>query len=86
MAKYIVNIEVENAAEADYITLEDAMSKMYFKTENHTSAVVPYYGGSRRFSRFADIGLQEVSGLVKKAAVLLGKKYSFFIIRQRSLR
>jgi hypothetical protein len=86
MAKYIVNIEVENAAEADYTILTTELSKMFFKTESHTSAFVPYYNGSLRFSRLADIGLQEVSSLVKKAAIQLEKKYSFFIIRQRSLR
>jgi hypothetical protein len=83
MAKFIINIELQNANEADYTRLTREFEKASFKREKYASRSEAYVSEKNVFSKITSITLQEINSVVSKAAAKTGKKYSFFIIKDK---
>jgi len=83
MAKFIINIELQNASEADYIKLSREFEKASFKKERNACKSEAYLSEKNVFSKICNITLQEINSIVSEAAVKTGKKYSFFIIKDK---
>jgi hypothetical protein len=83
MAKFITNIQLQNADEKDYDTLHKELEKEFFKSERHAAKSQAYITESEAFSREGNITLQDVINAVVKGVSKIGKKYSFFIIRDK---
>jgi len=75
MARFITTIQLHNAAETDYETLNFELEKQSFRGTKTS--------GKREYNREGNVTLQEVTNAVLKAAEKTGKKYSFTIIRNK---
>jgi hypothetical protein len=85
MAKYITNIQLQDADDKDYDTLQQELKKEYFKDEKHAAKSEAYIAGKAAFSREGNISLEYVSRAVLKAASKTGKKYSFFVMKNKHM-
>jgi len=85
MAKFITNIQLQDADEKDYDTLYKELEKESFKDEKYAAKSNAYVTGKGAFSREGNLTLQEVSRAVFKAASKTGKKYTFFVIRNKKM-
>jgi hypothetical protein len=83
MAKFIISIELQNANEADYIKLTKEFEKASFKRERYACKSEAYLSEKSVFSKICNITLQEINCAVSKVAAKTGKKYSFFVIRDK---
>ena len=83
MAHYIIDIEVEKAVEADYLKLTSELTKSLFKQESEVSLLVNNRTSRRVFSKISESGLVEVNNEIKRAAEVIGKKYSYFIVKRK---
>ena len=84
MVKYIVKLELEDAVEADYLKLSAELTRLFFKKEGHVIKNASYLADQITFSRESSTSLQDVSQDVAKAASLTGRKFSFFITKQKA--
>lgn len=82
MARFITTIELHNADEKDYRTLNTELKKESF-TENKNVKGRKIQPGKEEYNREGNITLQDVTGAVLRAAGKTGKKYSFTIIRNK---
>jgi hypothetical protein len=83
MAKYITNIQLEDADEKDYDKLLLELRKESFKDETPAKGGKSSVSGKMAYSREGNLSLQEVSRAVYRAASKIGKKYSFFVIKNK---
>jgi hypothetical protein len=83
MAKFIINIELQNANEEDYIKLNREFEKASFKKERYACKSEAYVSEKNVFSKISDTTLQEINSVVSKAAAKTGKEYSFFVIKNK---
>lgn len=81
MARFITTIELHNADEKDYKTLNIELKKEYFTESKAKSKKIQ--PGKEEYNREGNITLQDVTGAVLRAAGKTGKKYSFTIIRNK---
>jgi hypothetical protein len=86
MAKFIATIELQEANEASYKTLQSELAKKSFTGINSFNfkksdkiTVLP----KLEFQREGNVTIQEVTDAVMRAASKTGKKYSFTIIRNK---
>lgn len=85
MAKFITNIELQNADEKDYEVLHNELEKESFKDEKPLSKSKTYVTSKGTFSREGNVTLQQVTDAVSRAASKTGKKFSFFIIKNKHI-
>lgn len=85
MAKFITNIELLDADEKDYDSLYKELEKESFKGEEHGAKSVAYVTEKKTFSVQGNLTIQEVNEAVFRAASKTGKKYSFFVIKNKSV-
>jgi hypothetical protein len=83
MAKFIINIELQNANEADYTRLAREFEKASFKRERYASKSDAYVSEKSVFSKITNVTLQEINSVISEAAAKTGKKYSFFVIKDK---
>lgn len=83
MAKFITHIQLQDADEKDYDILLKEFEKESFKIEEHAAKSNAYITGKGAFSREGNITLLEVTDTVIKVASLTGKKYSFYILKDK---
>lgn len=83
MARFITTIQLFNAAEADYETLNTELVKQSFKGIRDISKQKDKVREEIKYNREGNVSLQEVTDAVLKAAEKTGKKYSFTIIRNK---
>jgi hypothetical protein len=85
MAKFITTIELQDAEEKDYDSLYKELKKESFKSEEHAGKSKAYITEKGAFSKEGKVTLQEVTDTVLKAVSKIGKKYSFFVIKDKHL-
>jgi hypothetical protein len=83
MAKFIISVELQNANEEDYTRLTREFEKASFKRERNACKSEAYVSEKSVFSMISDITLQEINSVVSEAAAKTGKKYSFFVIKNK---
>ena len=83
MAKFITNIQLQDADEKDYDTLHEELEKKFFKGEKHAAKSDAYVAGRGAFSREGNVTLQEVANTVLQVTSKIGKQYSFSIIKDK---
>jgi len=83
MAKFITTIQLQDAEEKDYDSLCKGLEKESFKSEKHAGKSKAYITEKGAFSKEGKVTLQEVTGIVLKAVAKIGKKYSFFVIKDK---
>ena len=85
MAKFITNIQLQDADEEDYDLLAKELKKESFKNEQHAANSDAYVTGNHAFSREGNLSLQDVSKAVYRAASRIGKKCSFYVLRNKAV-
>ena len=80
MARFITTIELFNANENDYQTLQTELKKYSFTRRTLQTGDLP---GKEEYNREGNVSLQDVTYAVLQAAYKTGKKYSFTIIRNK---
>ena len=85
MAKFITNIQLLDADEKDYDTLYKELQKESFKDEKYAAKSNAYVTGKAAFSREGNVTLEDVSKAVFRAAAKTGKKYSFYVIKNKQV-
>jgi len=80
MARFITTIELFNADERDYQTLQTELKKYSFTRRNLSAGNL---SGKEEYNREGNVSLQDVTYAVLQAAYKTGKKYSFTIIRNK---
>jgi len=80
MARFITTIELFNADEKDYQTLQTELKKHSFTRRTLQARNLP---GKEEYNREGNVSLQDVTYAVLQAAYKTGKKYSFTIIRNK---
>jgi translation initiation factor 1 (eIF-1/SUI1) len=81
MARFITTIELFNADQKDYETLQSELKKQSFtRRALQQSDSLPV---KEEYNREGNITLQDVTHAVLQAAAKTGKKYSFTIIRNK---
>ena len=85
MAKYITNIQLQDAVEQDYERLGREMVKEFFTTEEHAAKSKAYISGKAVYSMEGSMGIQKVIGATVRAASRLGKKFSFFVVKDKTV-
>jgi len=80
MARFITTIELFNADENDYQTLQTELKKHSFTRRTLQAENLP---GKEEYNREGNVSLQDVTYAVLQAAYKTGKKYSFTIIRNK---
>ena len=80
MARFITTIELFNADERDYQTLQTELKKYSFTRRNLSADNL---SGKEEYNREGNVSLQDVTYAVLQAAYKTGKKYSFTIIRNK---
>jgi wyosine [tRNA(Phe)-imidazoG37] synthetase (radical SAM superfamily) len=83
MAKFITNIQLQNADEKDYDTLHKELEKELFKVERHAAKSDAFIPDSVAFSREGNITLQDVINSLLKGISKIEKSYTYFIIRDK---
>ena len=83
MAKFITNIQLQDAVEKDYEILGKEMRKELFTTEKHAAKSKAYITGKAVYSMEGTMGIQKVIGATVRAASRLGKKFSFFVMKDK---
>jgi hypothetical protein len=83
MAKFITNIQLLDAVEKDYETLGKEMKKESFTSEAHAAKSKAYVTGKAVYSMEGTMGIQKVIGATVRAASRLGKKFSFFVMKDK---
>jgi hypothetical protein len=83
MAKFITTIELFNAEEKDYQTLQTELRRASFKETNRILKGRDNSSRKEEYNREGNVTLQDVTDAVLKAAIKTGKKYSFTIIRNK---
>lgn len=83
MAKFITNIQLQDADEKDYELLSRELEKESFKGEKHAAKSNAYISGKGVFSMEGNVTIQKVIDAILRAAVKIGKKYSFFIVKDK---
>ena len=83
MPKFITTIQLQDASEKDYATLSAELAKESFKDEKHAAKSEAYITANDTFSREGDITLQQVNDALFRAVSKTGKKYSFFVVRNK---
>lgn len=81
MARFITTIELFNAEEKDYQTLQTELKKHSFTRRTLNAA--DNLPGKEEYNREGNVSLQDVTYAVLQAAYKTGKKYSFTIIRNK---
>jgi hypothetical protein len=80
MARFITTIELFNADQKDYETLQSELKKYSFTRRSLQANKLP---GKEEYNREGNVTLQDVTYAVLQAAYKTGKKYSFTIIRNK---
>jgi hypothetical protein len=80
MARFITTIELFNADQKDYETLQSELKKYSFTRLSLQADKLP---AKEEYNREGNISLQDVTNAVLQAASKTGKKYSFTIIRNK---
>jgi hypothetical protein len=80
MARFITTIELFNADQKDYETLQSELKKYSFTRRSLQTNKLP---GKEEYNREGNVTLQDVTYAVLQAAYKTGKKYSFTIIRNK---
>ena len=83
MTKFITTIQLQGADERDYTALLKELEKESFKDEKHAAKSEAWVGGKGVFSREGNVTLLEVNNAVFRAASKIGKKYSFFVVKNK---
>lgn len=83
MPKFITNIQLQDADEKDYEKLSRELEKESFKGEAHAAKSKAYITGKGVFSFEGSVTIQKVIDTVLRVAAKIGKKYSFFIIKDK---
>jgi len=83
MAKFITNIQLQDAVETDYEMLGKEMLKELFRSEKHAAKSKAYITGKAVYSMEGSMGIQKVIGATVRAASRLGKKFSFFVVKDK---
>jgi hypothetical protein len=83
MAKFITSIELQDANETDYIKLTGELEKASFKGEKYAGKSEAYVSGKNVYRMSGNITLQEINSAISKAASKTGKKYSFFVVKDK---
>jgi len=85
MAKFITRIQLEQASESDYKSLQKELTNASFKSIRKSTAKsklpIPE---NEEFSLEGNINIQQVTHAVVKAITRTGKKFSFTIVRDKS--
>ncbi|UAY52027.1 hypothetical protein [Ferruginibacter albus] len=83
MPKYITHIEMENGNLEDFSSLNKELLRSSFKNENinadklkHPSKIV--------LSKSGNVSLQEINAEILKAIGRTGKKFSFYVVRDKN--
>lgn len=86
MARFTTRIQLEDATESDYQSLQTQLEQdvtgIIKKTVTHSKRTL---SSNSEFSLEGNITIQEVTAVVSNAAAKTGKKYSFTIIRNKPL-
>ena len=85
MAKFITNIQLQDAVETDYEILGKEMVKELFTSEKHAAKSKAYITGKGVYSMEGSINIQKVIGATVRAASRSGKKFSFFVMKDKVL-
>jgi len=85
MAKFITNIQLQDADGRDYDILYRELEKESFKSEKRNAKSKAYVRGNKVFSLEGDLTLQDVNAAVFRASSKTGKKYSFFVMRHKKV-
>jgi hypothetical protein len=80
MARFITTIELFNADQKDYETLQAELKKHSFTRRSLQADKLP---AKEEYNREGNVTMQDVTHAVLKAASKTGKKYSFTIIRNK---
>ncbi|MEO7767316.1 MAG: hypothetical protein ABIS01_07810 [Ferruginibacter sp.] len=83
MAKFIATIQLLDADEKDYNTLQRELENQAFRGEMPIAHSQAYINGKAVFSREGNVTLQDVNRAVFKAADKTGRKYSFFVVKHK---
>lgn len=83
MAKYIANIELQDANEKDYECLFSELKKESFRDERNAERSEGYVIGKGIYSREGNLTIQEVNEAILRAADKTGKRCTFFVIRNK---
>jgi hypothetical protein len=84
MARFITRIQLQQATEDDYKSLQKELNRESFKSSKNTTAKSKTsIGTNGEFSLEGNITIQQVTHAVVKAVSKTGKKYSFTIIRDK---
>ena len=84
MTKFITTIQLQDADERDYVTLSEELKKQSFQDEKHAAKSKAWVGGHGVFSREGDLSIVDVNTLISRAASRIGKKFSFFVVRNKT--
>jgi hypothetical protein len=84
MARFITTIQLHNADENDYKTLNAELKKASFVESKR------YFGkrksdlpAKEEYNREGNVTIQQVTDAVLRAAAKTGKKYSFTVVRNK---
>ncbi|MCW3091827.1 MAG: hypothetical protein JWP81_2896 [Ferruginibacter sp.] len=83
MAKFTTIIQLQDAVEKDYETLQKEMEKQSFRSEMNTFNSQPLITGKAVFGLDGNFTIYDVNKAVFKAAAKTGKKYSFFVVKSK---
>ncbi|MEO6549256.1 MAG: hypothetical protein ABIN94_14740 [Ferruginibacter sp.] len=83
MAKFTTTIQLQDADDKDYETLQKEMETQHFRSEMNTFNSQPYNTGKAVFGLDGNYTIYEVNKAVFKAAAKTGKKYSFFVVKSK---
>ena len=83
MTKFITTIQLQDADERDYASLLKELEKESFRDEKHAAKSKAWVGGKGVFSREGNLTLMEVNNAISRAASKIGKKFSFFVVKNK---
>lgn len=85
MPKFITSIQIEDVNENDYELLAEELKKESFKDEKYAAKSNAYITGKGNFSKEGPITLQEVNEALVRSLSKIGKKYSYFVVKNKQV-
>jgi hypothetical protein len=84
MTKFIINITLHSAGEADYKILNREMGKEFFsRTKKNTAKENGYLLHLEEFIREGNFTIKEMTDAACRAAKKTGKEFSFTVIKEK---
>jgi hypothetical protein len=85
MAKFKTTIQLEDADDKDYTGFRHELEKQSLKSKQQVTKSKTNNGGKEEYQWKGDITIQEIANAIFRAATKTGKKFSFTIMKSKTV-